>query len=169
MNGTPASWCKDDTWKHGAKCRHPRDKRMLIDDGVGCGACGKILDPEIQKRGRRNKYRGLSIQRQVALAADMEHVPGNGPVDAQDSAFNAEIKSGPSWYSVRVESELDALPAGRMPLFIAASTPGPGRSRRVYVSVTLGDLVRLIGPHAQVHTWLPDWVALKQEAGVTQK
>lgn len=143
---------------------------MLTDDGTGCGACGHIFDPVVSLRGRRNKRRGLSIQRQVADAADMEHIAGNGPADARDAAFYAEIKSGPSWYSVRVEAELDNLPTdtGRSPVFIAASTPGPGRSRRIYATVTLGDLVKMVGPHAQVSAWLPEWVALKQGAGVTR-
>jgi hypothetical protein len=174
-NGTPSGWRRDRTWKHGTPssllprpCRHPRDKRRLTDLGEAC-ACGHIFDPVVKARGRNNKKRGMSIQRQVANLADMTHVPGSQPEDARDSAFYAEIKSGPSWYSVRVEAELDALPNTKMPLFIAASTPGPGTRRRVYATVTLGDLVKLIGPHAQVSCWLPDWVALKKEAGVTRE
>ena len=136
-----------------------------------CRRCGKVRDEAKAKLGKNNRGRGLAIQRQVAEAADMTHIPGNGSADARDSGFYAEIKSGPSWYSTRVEAELDNLPTdtGRSPVFIAASTPGPGNGkRRVYAQVTLGDLVKLVGPHAQVAMWLPEWVAVKQSKGVTR-
>jgi hypothetical protein len=144
---------------------------MKVDGVDTCTSCSHVFDPVRQRMGRNNKSRGLSIQRQVADAADMTHIPGNGPADARDSHFYAEIKSGPAWYSTRVEAELDNLPTdtGRNPVFIAASTPGPGNGkRRVYTTATLGDLVKLVGPHAQVSMWLPEWVALKQANGVTR-
>jgi hypothetical protein len=146
-------------------CRHPRYLRASVDGIETCMSCGHAFDPLVKRRGRNNRGRGLSIQRQVAGAAEMEHIPGNGPADARDANFYAEIKSGPAWYSRRVEAELDNLPTdtGRLPVFIAASTPGPGRSRRVYATMGLGDLVKLVGGHAQVSMWLPEWVALKRD------
>jgi hypothetical protein len=133
---------------------------------VHCLRCAKVRDDAAVRRGKNNKGRGLAIQREVARAVDMENIAGNGPADARDARFYAEIKSGPSWYSTRVEAELDNLPTdtGRTPVFIAASTPGPGHGkRRVYTTVTLGDLVKMVGPHVQVSMWAPEWVALKKE------
>lgn len=129
-----------------------------------CLRCGKPKDPAVSRRSKNNRNRGLSIQREVAAALEMEHIPGNGPADARDPRFIAEIKSGPSWYSVRVEAELDNLPTtgDRLPIFVAASTPGPGKGRRrTYVQISLGDLVKMVGPHVQVAMWAPEWVTLK--------
>lgn len=154
------------------KCiRHAWSRTALPTGEVPCIRCSTIRDEARAKRGLNNRGRGLSIQRQVAAAADMVHIPGNGPADARDSHFYAEIKSGPSWYSTRVEAELDNLPTdtGRTPVFIAASTPGPGNRRRVYVTTSLGDLVKLVGGHVQVSMWLPEWVSLKQDHGVTRE
>lgn len=130
-----------------------------------CVRCNQREDAVAVRRGRTNRSRGLSVQRQVAPMLEMEHIPGNGPADARDVRFYAEIKSGPGWYSTRVEAELDNLPkdTGRIPLFVAASTPGPGHGRRqVYVTIALGDLVQMVGPHVQVHARLPDWIAIKR-------
>ena len=167
------------------KCKHPRDQRVSVhwctdgtgfwhfdrvDDGTNCepgiicALCYRRMDAAASKRGRTNRKRGLSIQREVAAALEMEHIPGNGPADARDPRFVAEVKSGPSWYSVRVEAELDNLPTtgDRLPIFVAASTPGPGKGRRrTYGQVSLGDLVKMVGPHVQVAMWAPEWVALK--------
>lgn len=133
--------------------------------GVWCLLCGKVRDDATSRRAKNNRTRGLSIQREVAAMLGLEHIPGNGPADARDPQFVAEIKSGPAWYSVRVEAELDNLPTAgnRTPIFVAASTPGPGRGRRrVYVTESLGDLVKRVGPHAQVSYWAPEWVATKE-------
>lgn len=147
------------------RCLHPRKFRFQMDGGTSCTRCGKEIAEAATRRAKNNRGRGLSIQREVAAALGMEHIPGNGPADARDPRFVAEIKSGPSWYSVRVEAELDNLPTtgDRLPIFVAASTPGPGHGRRrVYVEVALGDLVKMVGPHTQVAMWAPEWVALKE-------
>ena len=134
-------------------------------DWTACDRCGHVKDEAASRRGKNNKSRGLSIQRQVAGDLEMEHVPGNRPEDARSPRFVAEIKSGPSWYSTRVEAELDNLPTAgdRTAIFVAASTPGGGRKRRVYVELSLGDLVKLVGPHVQVAMWAPEFVTLKRE------
>lgn len=153
------------------KCRRhwPDPRTLIVVNGEPvphrCVRCGKQGDHAVSRRSRLNRSRGLSIQREVAAALEMEHIPGNGPADARDPRFVAEVKSGPGWYSTRVEAELDNLPTtgDRLPIFVAASTPGPGRGRRrIYVVVTLGDLVKMVGPHVQVAMWAPEWVALKR-------
>ena len=154
------------------KCyRHMYGWRTIDHENVwACERCGHHRDDVATRRGRNNRTRGLSIQRETAELLEMEHIPGNGPADARDAGFIAEIKSGPSWYSVRVEAELDNLPTAgdRLPIFVAASTPGPGNGRRrTYVQVTLGDLVKMVGPHVQVAMWAPEWVALKHKTGRT--
>jgi len=140
------------------------------DGSEVCLRCTKVKDPATARRGKNNRSRGLTIQRAVLAEVGMEHIPGNGPADGRDSQFVAEVKSGPSWYSVRVEAELDNLPTAgnRTPIFVAASTPGPGKGRRrVYVIETLGDLVKRVGPHAQIAYWAPDWVATKDIGGAS--
>jgi hypothetical protein len=132
---------------------------------VFCLRCDAVRDPAKARRGRLNRSRGNAIEREIGKRLGLRRVGQYGEkTDLSDARFVAQVKSGPSYYSTRVESELDALPANadQTPLYIAASTPGPGNKRRVYVTVGLGDLVKLVGPHAQVSMWVDEWIAVKE-------
>jgi hypothetical protein len=123
-----------------SKCRHPRDKRMLIDDGVGCGACGHIFDPLRQAVGRRNAKRGKRIQRERVVGLGGQNLPGNKPGhDGLGLAFSYESKSGAA-FSERYWRWLSAIPvrADQMAVLLVTNAPGPGHKARSYVVVEYG-------------------------------
>jgi len=131
-------------------CRHPRDKRRLFDDGVGCGACGHIFDPERQRAGRTNRQRGNSIEREVGKALGLTRVGQYGtPTDLGATAepFAVQVKSGGA-FSERQWSWLKAVPAiaSQTPLLVITDAPGPGHRRRAVVVLDLADWIALHGP-----------------------
>ena len=153
----------------GRKCRRHDWERRWYGDGTKaasfCLRCDAVRDDIRSRRGKSARSRGLSIQREVNRKAGIENIPGNGPKDGASPRFVSSVKSGPAWYSMRVERELDALPvdADQTAVFIAASTPGPGHTRRSYVQMSMGDLARLAGEHAQAAVWIESFRKLADE------
>jgi hypothetical protein len=133
-----------------SKCRHPRDKRMLTDDGVGCGACGHIFDPRRQRAGKNNRSRGNAIEREIGKSLGLTRVGMYGtPTDLGATAepFAVQVKSGGA-FSERFWAWLKAIPAtaGQTPLLVVTDAPGPGRKRRAVVVLDLAEWVLLHGP-----------------------
>ena len=116
-----------------------------------CLRCGAIRDAVRQKRGRNNKYRGLSIQRRVLDRMGLDSIPGNGPTDGrsrgESALFLAEVKSG-GRFSETDYGDMVKLPAqaGQVRLLVKVETPGPGRKARATVTMPLEDWLSLHGP-----------------------
>ena len=97
------------------------------------------------KRGRNNRKRGLSIQRQVLALMDLENIPYNKPHhDGRSRGENglhvAEVKSGLQFSGKRYEL-ITAIPtrAGQARWLVEVETPGPGHKTRVLVTTVLED------------------------------
>ena len=108
-----------------------------------CATCGIERDPAASRRGRRNRARGLAIQRQRNAGLGISNIAGNAPNhdggDADD-LFVSESKSGAS-FSERYWSWLTRIPrrAGQVPVLIVTDTPGPGHRARSMVVVSYDD------------------------------
>jgi hypothetical protein len=115
-----------------------------------CARCGAIRSPESARRGRNNRQRGNSIEREVGKALGLTRVGQYGtPTDLGATAepFAVQVKSGGA-FSERQWSWLKAVPttASQTPLLVIADAPGPGHRRRAVVVLDLADWIALHGP-----------------------
>jgi hypothetical protein len=115
-----------------------------------CLRCGKVRDEEAAARGRLNRKRGGTIQRQRNRALGVTNLPGNRPNHdggEADELFVTESKSGAA-FSDRYWRWLTGIPrrAGQVPLLVVTEAPGHGgRKARSYVVVEFDDWVDLHG------------------------
>jgi hypothetical protein len=99
------------------------------------------MDPTASRRGRTNRSRGNSIEREVGKKLGLRRVGQyGGPDDLSGQLFAAQVKSGGS-FSERFWSWLKAVPAtaDQTRLLIVTDAPGPGRKRRAVVILDLDD------------------------------
>lgn len=135
------------------KCRRHSWWPSPTSGGWLCTRCGKHKDEAASRRGRLNKNRGLSIQRNVLAKMGLESIPGNGPTDGrsrgENALFLAEVKSG-GRFSETDYRDLAKLPAAaaQARLLVKVETPGPGRKARATVTLPLEDWLALHGPVA---------------------
>ena len=132
------------------KCRR---HTWMLDQMCGkthCLYCGKARDEATAKRGRNNRSRGNSIERQVGKRLGLTRVGQYGtPTDLGSIAepFAVQVKSG-SAYPERLHAWLKAVPAtaGQTPLLVVTDAPGPGHRRRALVVLDMDDWLALHGP-----------------------
>lgn len=130
---------------------HPAPTVVPCEPGVICTTCWKRLDPLASQRGKRNKDRGLTIQRRVLTRMGLDSIPGNGPTDGrsrgENGLFLAEVKSG-GRFSETDYNDMAKLPAraGQVRLLVKVETPGSGRRARATVTMPLEDWLALHGP-----------------------
>ena len=108
---------------------------------VICANCPAIMDTLASRRGRLNKNRGNSIEREMGKKLGMRRVGQyGGPDDLSNDLFAAQVKSG-GYFSERQWAWLKAVPvkAGQTALLVVADTPGPGKKRRAVVILDLDD------------------------------
>lgn len=106
-----------------------------------CSRCGKQKDPVASKRGKNNRARGNSIEREIAKRLGLRRVGQfGGPDDVAGDNFVAQVKSGGS-FPERIWRWLKAVPvnATQTPLVVVTDAPGPGNKRRALVILTLED------------------------------
>lgn len=108
---------------------------------VNCTRCGKAQDPALARRGRLNRSRGNSIEREIGKRLGLRRVGQyGGPDDLSGDLFAAQVKSGGA-FSERYWAWLKAVPvtANQTPLLVVTDAPGPGRRRRAVVILDLDD------------------------------
>ena len=116
--------------------------------GVVCDRCGKVRDDAASRRGKNNRSRGNSIEREVGKKLGLRRVGQyGGPDDLAGDLFAAQVKSGAA-FSERYWQWLRAVPvtAGQTPILVVTDAPGPGTKRRAVVVVAIDDWVALHGP-----------------------
>jgi hypothetical protein len=119
---------------------------------AGCLGCGLTrADYEVrQRRGKTNRSRGNSIERQVAKDLGLTrvgHFGGAEDAGRHDEPFVASVKSGSGYFSERYWDQLKRLPANALqtPILVVTDAPGPGHKRRAYVVVGIDDWIALHG------------------------
>lgn len=137
------------------QCRRHRwiliahDARPGIAPGTTiCDRCERPRNELTARRGRNNRSRGNSIEREVGKRLGLRRVGQyGGPEDLSGDLFAAQVKSGGS-FSERYWAWLKAVPtnAGQTPLLVVTDAPGPGRRRRAIVVLDLEEWVALHGP-----------------------
>jgi len=145
----PAKVCRRHVWLAGTV--------LTTADGVylarghvlaRCLRCGKVRDDATSRRGRTNRSRGNSIERDIGKQLGLRRVGQfGGPDDLSGEMFAAQVKSGNA-FSERWWSWLKAVPvnAGQTPLLVVTDAPGPGHRRRAVVVIEIGDWIALHGP-----------------------
>lgn len=121
------------------------------EPGVICARCYKRLDPVASRRGRNNRARGNSIEREVGKQLGLKRVGQfGGATDLGVSAdpFAVSVKSGSGYFSNRYWDQLKRQPvaAGQTALLVVTDAPGPGHRRRAMVVLDLADWILLHGP-----------------------
>lgn len=121
------------------------------EPGLICTRCYKRLDEAKSRRGRNNRARGNSIEREVGKVLGLKRVGQfGGATDLGVSAdpFAVSVKSGSGYFSERYWRELRRQPvaAGQTALLVVTDAPGPGRKRRAVVVLELADWRALHGP-----------------------
>lgn len=115
---------------------------------VCCDRCGRVRNDAATRRGRTNRSRGNSIEREVGKKLGLRRVGQyGGPDDLAGDLFAAQVKSGGA-FSERYWQWLRAVPvtAGQTPILVVTDAPGPGTKRRAVVVVAIDDWVALYGP-----------------------
>lgn len=117
--------------------------------GWVCRICRKPKDEAASLRGKRNRSRGNSIEREIGKQLGLRRVGMYGGPDDLGAAadpFIVQVKSGKS-FPERIYRWLKALPsnANQTPLVVITDAPGPGHRRRALVVLTLEDWVALHG------------------------
>ena len=118
---------------------------------VRCSRCGRDRSEAVSRRGRNNRSRGNSIEREVGKQLGLKRVGQfGGATDLGESAdpFAVSVKSGSGYFSERYWDQLKRQPvaAGQTALLVVTDAPGPGHKRRAIVVVELADWIALHGP-----------------------
>ena len=138
----PAKVCRRHEWLMVLDFTDGRQSRIV------CQRCGKVRDDATSRRGRTNRSRGNSIERDIGKQLGLRRVGQfGGPDDLSGEMFAAQVKSGGA-FSERWWSWLRAVPvnAGQTPLLVVTDAPGPGHRRRAVVVIEIGDWIALHGP-----------------------
>jgi hypothetical protein len=133
------------------KCRR-HGPWLAMNAVVSCARCGHIQDPAATRRGRNNRSRGNSIEREIGKRLGLRRVGQfGGPEDLMNDLFAAQVKSGGA-FSERLWGWLKQVPvkAGQTALLVVADAPGPGRRRRGVVIVDIDDWEALHGRDAEM-------------------
>lgn len=111
-----------------------------------CQSCGAIKDEAATRKGRNNRARGNSYERDVARRLGGTRIGQyGGSSDVQTGELNIQCKVG-SYFPERIWRWLDALPAdGRLPMVVIGDAPGAGHKRRELVCLDLDDFIDLLG------------------------
>jgi hypothetical protein len=131
------SWIAEMAWTHGDSGEH--DYRPTGQ--VRCLRCSAVRDDKAARRGRNNRSRGNSIEREIGKRLGLRRVGQyGGPDDLSGELFAAQVKSGGA-FSERLWSWLKAVPvnAGQTALLVVTDAPGPGHRRRAMVILDIGD------------------------------
>ena len=128
----------------------PCRRHIWLKEGevTTCVRCSRLRDDIATRRGRNNRSRGNSIEREVGKQLGLRRVGQyGGPDDLSGDLFAAQVKSGGA-FPERLWSWLKAVPvnAGQTPLLVVTDAPGPGHRRRAVVIVEIGDWIALHGP-----------------------
>lgn len=139
--GAPKPRCRRHDWRHG-ETLDPWEAVMV--PVVTCFRCGAVRDEARAARGRRNRARGLRIQRDRNRALGVTNIAGNAPNHdggTHRDMFVTESKSGSGAFSERYWRWLRGIPAeaGQVRLLVVTEAPGPGRRARSYVVVDFDD------------------------------
>jgi hypothetical protein len=121
------------------------------EPGIICTRCWKRLDETAVRRGRTNRARGNSIEREVGKQLGLKRVGQfGGATDLGVSAdpFAVSVKSGSGYFSNRYWDQLKRQPvaAGQTALLVVTDAPGAGHRRRAVVVLDLADWLALHGP-----------------------
>lgn len=98
-------------------------------------------------RGRANKYRGDSIEREACRLLGVKRVGQRlGKVDGgeADEWINVQVKSGGT-YPERIDRWLRELPKEPFRAVVMADAPGPGRKRRWIIAFDLQEWLEWTG------------------------
>jgi len=142
----PAKVCRRHAWLAGTV--FTTTDGVYLDVLAKCLRCGKVRDDVLVRRGRTNRSRGNSIERDIGKQLGLRRVGQfGGPDDLSGEMFAAQVKSGGA-FSERWWSWLRAVPvnAGQTPLLVVTDAPGPGHRRRAVVVIEIGDWIALHGP-----------------------
>lgn len=137
---------------------------IATHETVPCVRCGKPRDDAVVRQNRTNRQAGHRAERYVAsVLPDGKRVGQYGtPVDVESPWAVAQVKAGHR-YSLVDEADLDRMTAyanGKTRLLIKVKRPGPGRPKRIQISLRLSQLLEEFGD-ALVVVDLPDWQDLK--------
>ena len=136
------------------RCLHPRGYRLHADPTTGlplaegtslCGRCSTLIDARDARRGRNNRARGNSIEREIGRRLGLRRVGQyGGPDDLAGEIFVAQVKSGGA-FPERLWAWLKAVPvnAGQTALLVVTDAPGPGYQRRALVVLDIKDWEQL--------------------------
>jgi len=132
------------------KCRRHQWAKEDTVMGVlyRCISCNALRNPAASRRGRLNKNRGNSIEREMGKRLGLKRVGQfGGPDDLSGEKFAAQVKSG-GYFSERQWRWLKAVPvnADQTALLVITDTPGPGKRRRAMVMLDLEDWLAWHGP-----------------------
>lgn len=139
----------------GLRCtRHQWSLDVAEHDGLltmlaTCARCGKSRDPELSRRGRNNRKRGGAVELEVCRLLGISrvgHFGGKADGGTGTEWLSVSVKSG-GVYPERIDALLRSLPAGANQLraVVHADTPGPGRTRRMLISLDLHDFASWFG------------------------
>lgn len=134
------------------KCkRHDHQVWLPDTDEWECQRCGTRTPADVRKRGRTNRSRGNSIEREVGKALGLKRVGqfgGATDLGVSGDPFAVSVKSGSGYFSERYWSELKRQPvaAGQTALLVVTDAPGPGHARRAIVVLDLADWLHWHGP-----------------------
>lgn len=130
------------------KCRRHDWELSYFDERPRCARCGLVRDEDAARRGKNNRSRGNSIEREIGKRLGLRRVGQyGGPDDLSGELFAAQVKSGGA-FSERYWAWLKAVPAnaGQTPLLVVTDAPGPGHRRRAVVVIDLEEWIALHGP-----------------------
>ena len=136
------------------KCKRHRWVRLQggPSDATICDRCLTVMDRVAARRGKNNRQRGNSIERELGKKLGMARTGQfGGKDDLSNALFKAQVKSG-GYFSERQWVWLKAVPvqAGQTALLVIADTPGPGKKRRAMVLLDIDSWIEL---HGQVSDW----------------
>jgi hypothetical protein len=117
--------------------------------GLRCVACGRPKDPAASRRGKNNRSRGNSIERDVCKALGIaRRGQYGGPDDGGGEAdwITVQVKSGGA-YPERIDGLLRALPlrASQLRGVVHVDTPGAGTRRRALITLDLEEFSQWYG------------------------
>jgi hypothetical protein len=114
-----------------------------------CQRCGQVQDPFASRRGKNNRSRGNSIERDVCKALGIaRRGQYGGPDDGGGEAdwITVQVKSGGA-YPERIDGLLRALPlrASQLRGVVHVDTPGAGTRRRALITLDLEEFSQWYG------------------------
>lgn len=142
LGAAPSRGCRRHEWARVS---------LVEDDTPFCMRCGKVRDEALSRRGRTNRSRGNSIEREVGKQLGLKrvgHFGGATDLGVSADPFAVSVKSGSGYFSERYWDQLKRQPvaAGQTALLVVTDAPGAGHRRRAVVVLDLNDWLALHGP-----------------------